>query len=385
MFARRYTWFVASTVTAFLLMALALLLWVKFGPEYEACWPDYFDFGTLDAGSTRECSARFLTIDQKGMLERMGERIANWCPKTWEPALRRWTAGPKRTDFPKLDLSTLKPTASAPDFVQVKSVTPQQNKYWYNGRSYVSVLLKLNTSRPGSYAGKVKVTLGRRESSLPIRFRVREAAGGKRVLVTASPYQEFATENGADFDTVTRVLSSVGVAVDCTDELPATLESYRTILLGDSALSRIQPEDVARVRAFVEQGGRLILPCDAFFQGTIPKANEILAGHGLMVLTNGMNGTHHATNIISDALTRGVVRLEFFRPSSIVVTDAAKGKVLALDPGGAGGFVAVMRVPGGGEITVITASLWWNWVGQFTDHPDNARLLQNVLSPGKRD
>jgi hypothetical protein len=382
--SRRYKWLFASIVVAFLFVAVALVFWIKFGPEYEACSPDYFDFGTVAAGSTWECSARFLTIDRKSTLERMGERVANWCPKAWEPTLRRWTVRPKPVDFPKLDLSTLKPMANAPDFVQVKSVTPQQNKYWYNGRSYVSVLLKLNTTRPGNYAGKVKVTLGRRESSLPIRFRVRDATSGERVLVTASPYQEFATEDGSSFAAVTRVLSSL-TSVDCTDELPATVEPYRTILLGDSALSRISPKDVTRMRTFVEKGGRLILPCDAFFQGTIPKANEILAGYGLMVVTNDMGGNHHATNIISDPLTRGVTRLEFYRPSPIVVTDSGKGKLLALDPRGAGGFVAMTRAPGGGEIIVITASLWWNWVGQFKDNPDNSRLLQNVLSPGKRD
>jgi hypothetical protein len=377
---RRQIQLVALLLIAFVLLTLTLLLWGKFGPEYESCSPDYYDFGTLHVGSTLECSARLLTIEQKSRWQRIVERIATWAPRSLQPMLRSWTPQQRKEDFPAIDLTVLKPLIAAPKFIQVKAMTPQQNKAWYKGRPYVAVTLKLDTSRPGDYAGKVTVALGRRRSSLPIRFRVRAGTSGQRLLVTASPYQEFASENGSDFEAVTRVLSELNAGVDCLDGLPERLESYGTIILGDIALSDIQPKDVARVRAFAERGGRLILPCNAFFVGTIPKANEILAGHGLMVVTNDMAGTHHATNIISDALTRGVARLEFHRPSPITATDSAKGKLLALDPAGGGsGFVAVTRLPAGGEIVVITASLWWHWIAQFKDNPDNERLLRNLL------
>jgi hypothetical protein len=204
------------------------------------------------------------------------------------------------------------------------------------------------------------------------------------VLVVTTPYEEYATEHGSVYETVTGILSTLGATVDCVETLPAALEHYRVILLADSALARISAADVARVRGFAEKGGRLILPCNAFFNLTVPKANEIVTGYGLQVEDKDMSGLHNATNIVTDALTRGVRRLEFHRPSPVVVMDAAKGKLLALDPSGPGGFVGVARLDGGGEIVVLGDSLWWYWVARFNDNPDNARLLRNILSVDPR-
>jgi hypothetical protein len=269
----------------------------------------------------------------------------------------------------------------APDFVQVKEVTPRQEKEWYQGRPFVAVHGRLNVPEPGRYSGKIKVTLDGRQALFPIRVRVRGSAPGRpRLLVVTTPYEEYSTEHGSDFATVTGVLSALEARVDCVESLPAGLESYRAILLADNALATINPQDVVRMRGFVEKGGRLILPCNAFFSQTVPKANEILSGLGLQVEDKDMSGIHNATNIVADVLTRGVGRLEFHRPSPIVVTDAAKGKLLALDPNGPGGFVGIARLENGGEIVVLSASLWWNWVTEFKDNPDNVRLLQNVLS-----
>src|SRR5262249_1377281 len=156
---------------------------------------------------------------------------------------------------------------------------------------------------------------------------------------------------------------------DCLEKLPSRLERYGAVLLADEALAEISVEDVLRVRSFAEHGGRLILPCNAFFPQTLAKANEILAGHGFPCEPKHMSGLHITTNIIADALTIGVNRLEFFRPSPIVVEGASKGKALALDPKGPGAFVAIARTDGGGEIIVLADSLWWAWVGSFKDKP----------------
>src|SRR6185295_11049549 len=278
------------------------------------------------------------------------------------------------------DLKTLHARVEAPDFVQVKEVTPRQEKAFDRGRPFVAVSFRLNIPQAGNHSGKIKVTLDGRQAWLPIRVRVRASAPDRaRLLVVHTPYEEYATEHGSDFDPVTRILSALDAAVDCVDMLPTRLEPYRTILLADSALARINAEDVARVRSFAEKGGRLILPCNAFFSGTIQRANEILSGYGLQVEDKDMSGVYNATNIVADLLTRGVGRLEFHRPSPVVVTDGAKGKLLARDPTGPGGFVAVARLDGG-EIVVLSESLWWYWVARFKDAPDNARLLQNVLT-----
>jgi hypothetical protein len=265
-------------------------------------------------------------------------------------------------------------------------VTPRQEKAWYGGRPFVAVHSRLIIPRAGKFSGKIKVTLGDRQAFLPIRVRVRGRAQARpRLLVVTTPYEEYSTEKGSAFKTVTGILSALDASIDCLEKLPTRLENYRSILLADDALASISPEDVERVRRFADTGGRVVLPCNAFFHQTVSKANQILAERGLQVQDKDMTGVHNATNILADALTRGVIRLEFHRPSPITVTDTAKGKLLALDPNGPGGFVGVARLDGGGEIVVLGASLWWNWVAEFKDAPANARLLQNILSvqPGK--
>jgi len=64
--------------------------------------------------------------------------------------------------------------------------------------------------------------------------------------------------------------------------------------------------------------------------------------------------------VAADPLTDHVQRVNFWRPARIAVTDAVQGKVLVQDQEGPGGFVAVSRAPGRGELRVVAQSLWWN-------------------------
>src|SRR6185436_6631807 len=98
------------------------------------------------------------------------------------------------------------------------------------------------------------------------------------------------------------LISSSGMAVDYLNELPADLENYRTIILADSALADINAKDVERARYFVKKGGRLILPCNYFFRGTVSSANLILAGHGLQVVDLDIAGRVSVTNLVPDTL-----------------------------------------------------------------------------------
>ncbi len=311
-------------------------------------------------------------------------------PSSWQPKLWEWHPGIRAQSFVPVDLSTLKPTGAAPSFLKVVKIAPDQNEHWFEGRPFVVAELEVDTSRPGDYSGPVTVTMGRRRASLPVHVVVREKPEGiPRLLIASTPYQAHWTEHGSNYHAVARLISSSGMAADCLNELPAQIECYRTIILAESALERISAGDVARVRAFVEKGGRLILPCDyLFYRGSVERANLILAGNGLRVVAadiKGLKGLVSVTNLVEDVLTHGVARLEFHRPSSIKVTDAAQGKLLALDPAGPGGFVGVARLPGGGEIVVVTSSMWWHWLDQFEDGSNNERLMQNVLkSPGSQ-
>jgi hypothetical protein len=117
--------------------------------------------------------------------------------------------------------------------------------------------------------------------------------------------------------------------------------------------------------------------------GSVPNANQVLTNHGLQVVDQDYGGLVTVTNLAADVLSHGVRRLEFHRPSLIRIVEETKAKALALAPDGEGAFVAVTRLSSGGEITVLTASLWWHWLGQFETNSDNCVLMKNIFSGGK--
>ncbi len=139
------------------MICMALVWWAGRGPNVEACSPDEFDFGAVDAGSTVEFSARFLAHDSKGAWERLGTRLTGWSPKSWQPRLRQWfTPSHPAAPFVPVDLKLLQPKVEAPDFVQVKEVTPRQEKVWYGGRPFVAVHGRLIVPRAGKFSGSSK-------------------------------------------------------------------------------------------------------------------------------------------------------------------------------------------------------------------------------------
>ncbi len=377
--ARRRSYFLALSAGC-VLLAVVLYWWMR-GESPEGAQPDHFELGTVFVGAKVKFSAQLLTSPRTKSFDAFYERTVRRMPASWQPKLWEWHPRNRRIKlFVSTDLTTLKPSITAPPFVRVVKAVPDQNKNWYQGRPFVLADMELDTSLAGEHSGAVTVMMGERRASLPVRVTIREMPPGiPRLLIVSTPYQANATESGSDFHVITRLLSSSGMAADYLNELPAALENYRTIILADSALSDINARDVERMRSFVTNGGRFILPCNYFFRGTVSQANLILAGHGLQVVDLDIAGQVSVTNLVSDPLTLGLARLEFHRPSPIQVTDATQGKLLALDPAGQGGFVGVARLPGGGEIVVLASSLWWHWVSQFKDNSDNARLLQNAL------
>jgi hypothetical protein len=145
-------------------------------------------------------------------------------------------------------------------------------------------------------------------------------------------------------------------------------------------------QDRTRLKAFLDQGGRVVVAADHFYRRSTARANEIAGPYGLqMADIEPVFGTKNIvlgpTEIRADPFTRGVKELDFFRPSPIHVTDPRKGRLLAEAPALAGkGLVAAGRKDKG-EVIVLGTSLWWLWVGQ--DHDiggGNARLLQNLLT-----
>jgi hypothetical protein len=303
-------------------------------------------------------------------------------PGTWQPALGKLDPSRFRKKAPQVDLSALKPEIQLPAFVHLEKIDPQQRKDWYDNRPFFVLYLTIDTSRPADYSGRVQLRFADREASLPIRLTVTNSQPGTaRVLIVETPYSSDTTEHGSDLDAATKVLTSLSTRVDCVHELPNQLEVYDTILLAAGPLAILKDEEASRLRAFVTNGGRLVIACDAFFGGTVPNANRIVADFGLQVVNRDYAQTVTITNIVPDGFTSGVRRLDFWRPALIRVTDPAQARILALAPSLDGGFVADARLGDRGHVFLLAQSLWWYRLDTGKAPSDNARLLHNLLAP----
>lgn len=132
----------------------------------------------------------------------------------------------------------------------------------------------------------------------------------------------------------------------------------------------------------MSKGGRLIVVADAFFGGTAPKANELVERHGLRIDTNDAGNLMLTSKITPDLLTQGVSKLSFYRPARVWAADPKQARLLAvMAEDEAGGFIAVSRAAGRGNVVLLAQSLWWNWIRSEGSEGDNARMLENLLSP----
>lgn len=377
---KRRTLVIAMFAGAAALVA-GIWIWNRWAIVQEGTTPDRLNLGTVRTGSTMEVSARFLTTRGKSPWTALHLWLRDKLPGSWSSVLSAFDPRKAQTPAPQLpDLSILKPEVWTPAFVRVDRVIPDQRTQWYNGRPFFVLHLTVKTEQPGDFSGAVRLRLDQREAALPIRVRVTGMPRvGRKLLIAETPYQSDATADGSMFDATARMLSELERGVDCRHALPEQLADYAALLLAESCLVRLSDVEVARVRQFAAQGGRVILACDAFMRGTVATANAILEDHGLQVLDTDYGREVTVTNVAPDALTTGVRKLEFFRPSLVQVVDPARGKALAIAPAKEGALVAVSRLEGGGEIVVLGESMWWNWIHKFETRSDNARMLRNLL------
>jgi hypothetical protein len=370
---------------ALTVLVVTLLYLNRLTVIHESAGPDQFALGEVVTGSKLELSARLLTSANKHPIDVLFEKAVTNAPISWQPTLRKWNPGRFRRKAPQMDLSTLKPKMELPGFVHLDKIVPDQRKDWYDNRPFFVVYLTIDTPRPASYTGRVKLRLDDREASLPMDLTIiSPSARTFRLLITETPFVAESTPSGLDFVSAAKVLTALKVQLDCLRELPPQLKDYQTILLAEGTLVSLKDEELARLVAFVRGGGRLVIAANAFFVGTVAKANQIIADCGLTILDKDYTPTVTVTNIVPDSLTKDIHRLEFFRPSLIRVTDSSKAKILAPAPTLDGGFVAVARLPTGGEIIVFTQSLWWNRL-ETKNGSDNIRLLRNLLRPEPGD
>jgi hypothetical protein len=289
---------------------------------------------------------------------------------------------------------------TAPKFVKVlnKAIHHQQ---FGAGNDFVcgTVELAIDTSAAGQWSGEVSVTLGQTTVKVPVSATVKpRPAGLSRLLIAETPFERYSTGDGRDYAAWTDLVKDA--SVDVSYLLVARgkpvlrdldLSKFDCVLLASTGLTELTPGDVKKVRAFAEAGGRVVVAANAFFVGTVKKANAVLAGYGIEMRDEEAQNNQNDVTLGKDDLDPQVVKagvqsLHFFRASPVAVTDEKAGRVLAqaVGVGQAGdGFVARAKA-GKGEVMALGQSLWWNWItANRAAGTDNAKLLRWLLVPAK--
>lgn len=284
-----------------------------------------------------------------------------------------------------------------PPFVKVIDKKTSLREYG-PGNEFVagSVTIAIDTGKPGEFAGDIKVTLGNHRVKVPVSATVKPQAPGLiRVLAVESPFCRHSTRNADDYRAWTDLVKDSPLDVSYlipTEGKPLfrklDLSKFDVVLLGMSGLVEATADDRKKVRAFAENGGRVVVGSSCAFIGTVEKVNELVEGYGLAIRDEeaprpaNRRVTLGPADFAPEVVKEKISSLHFFRAPPIVVLDAKKARVL-VKAAGVGqpedGFVAVTKA-GRGEVVVLGDALWWYWIGGETGRPtDNAKLLKYLL------
>jgi hypothetical protein len=242
------------------------------------------------------------------------------------------------------------------------------------------------------------VTFGQQTVKVPIRATVKpRRAGLLRMLVVATPFERFSTQDGRMFDAWTELVKAAAWDVSYLLTAPGKavlrdcdLAPFDTLLLGRDGLFRLTPADVKRVRAFAEAGGRVVVAANSFYRGTVQQANNVLAGYGIELQDTESRTGQAKVSLGKDELDpqlvkAGIATAHFFRGSPVTLTAGKGGRVLAKAVGVGNpedGF-AVMARAGKGEVIALGESLWCFWISPERDPSGgNAKLLRWLLASG---
>ena len=286
----------------------------------------------------------------------------------------------------------------APRFVTVLNTGTHFQEFGKgNGFTCVTVEIAIDTAKPGELKGDITVTVGEEKAKVPVSATVRaRKAGAPRVLVVGTPFERYSTDKGESYKGWTDVVGAAGLdasylLVRNTKAVTRDIDLSRfdTVLMSAEALVRQTDDDVKRVRAFAERGGRVVVTANAFFVGSTKGANAILDGYGLEVKDVEAPGLPGEIVVKKDGLDAelvkaGAAKAKFYRASPV---RAEKGRVLVSTPEfdrADFGYVATAKA-GKGEVVAMGVSLWWNWVGeQRAKDSDNAKVLGWLLTPPRK-
>jgi hypothetical protein len=287
-------------------------------------------------------------------------------------------------------------SVTAPKFITVRHKAARHQEYGA-GNDFIcgSVEFTLDTSVAGELSGEFRVILGNAAVKVPISATVKPVkAGLPRLLIVETPFERYSTRHGEHFKAWTDLVKEASLDVNYLLTIPGKpvlgdldLGKFDAVLLASTGLTELQAADVKRAREFAEAGGRVVVAANAFFRGTVEKANAVLDKYGIQIRDEEAHPGRNAVTVEKDDLdpslvTAGVRSARFFRASPVAMTDARAGCVLvkAVGVGRPGdGFVAAAKA-GKGEVIALGQSLWWNWItDEQAAGADNARLLRRLL------
>jgi len=282
-----------------------------------------------------------------------------------------------------------------PPFVTIRDMTLGTQQFGQYGTwSICDITIALSTAVAKDYVGRLKIHIGQGDDTeIPITATVAPSKPGQpRVLVVETPFHKTSTHDGRLFEPWTGLVKAANLDVSSlvvSKGKPILrdidLSRFDTVLLSCEGLLVMQESDVAGLKRFVQDGGRLVIAANYFFRGTVTKANELLTAAAMtMHDTETMGGlVVEADDIPVGPLTAGIKKIKIHRASPITPTDK-EVEILVKDPAAPEqGFVAARRV-GKGQVIALGQSLWWSWIS--TDHDsDNARLMQNLLARRRSD
>lgn len=287
---------------------------------------------------------------------------------------------------------------TAPKFVKVLGKDTHHQQFGA-GNDFVcgTVELAIDTSAAADHDGEVVVTLGDSKVKVPVTAAVKARKKGySKVLLADTPFERYTTDDGGMFKTWTDLVAASPLDVSyilVRKDKPVTrdldLTKFDCVFLDGSGLVNLKEDDVKKLRKYAEGGGRVVVSANAFFVGSVPKANAILADCGIQMRDTEARGAPNEVTLGKDDLHPRLAKdkiesVTFFRASPTQVTDDKLGRVLAKasgvgEPGD--GFVALGTL-GKGEVIAIGQSLWWNWITpERAKGADNAKLLRWLLVP----
>jgi hypothetical protein len=302
-----------------------------------------------------------------------------------------------RLFFADTDSSGARVFVKPPESIRVKWSEFGRQSFGTRGTFKVcDICVAVDTKAPGRRTGTILVKVGDSHNSIPVDVTILPADLRRtKVLVVSTPIQRFSSSTAKTFEPWLNLVKSARLNVSSLDARrnepvlhDLDLLDYDVILVGCDGLCRVSEEEIEKLQEFVRQGGRLIVPANHFFRGTVGRANKLLKPFGLSMSDSESPGLAveeiKPSQITADPLTKGVRSLKFLRPSPVFLADKAdrsRARILVSkksDP--SQGYLAVAKA-GKGEVVVLGISLWWNWIASVTEHgADNSLLLQNVLT-----